>query len=156
MKTKLAVGAIALSIASFTSIANTKNPAAEQAGKKIFAAFQHSAFMEYNSLVPTLNELLHVMESNAPFYGAYLSEAKAELSKQYESDVKRIETSFISAIEQGKLNHIAWSKAQFVSAEREQSNLVIEFTVDGKSHKIQVAVTEIEGELHAGEFIALI
>ena len=156
MKTKIALGAIAMSIASFTATANTKNPAAEQAGKKIFTAFQHTAFMEYNSLVPSLAELLQVMDANASFYGAYLSEAKAEISKQYERDVKSIESSFISAIEQGKMNHISWQKAKFVSAERQNDNLIIEFTVDGKSHKMQVAVAEIEGELHAGKFIAFI
>lgn len=154
MKTKIALGAIAMSIASFTAPASPKNPAAEEAGKKIFAAFQHSAFMEYNSMVPTLTELYQVMDANASFYGANLAEAKAELSKQYASDVKKIETSFIDAIEQGKLNHISWTKAKFVSAERTNNNLIIEFTVDGKTHKVQVAVTEIEGELHAGNVIA--
>ena len=156
MKTKIALGAIAMSIASFTVTANTKNPAAEQAGKKIFTAFQHSAFMEYNSLVPSLPELLQVMDANASFYGAYLSDAKAEITKQYERDIKGIETSFINAVEQGKMNHISWEKAKFVSAERENENLIIEFTVDGKSHKMEVAVAEIEGELHAGKFIAFI
>ncbi|HTF17564.1 MAG TPA: hypothetical protein VK658_05795 [Chryseolinea sp.] len=156
MKTKIALGAIALSIASFTASANTKNPAAEQAGKKIFAAFQHSAYREYNSLVPSLSELLQVMDAHASFYGAYLADAKVEMGKQYERDVKGIEESFARALEQGKLNHIAWSKAKFVSAERENENLIIEFTVDGASHKIQVAVAEIEGELHAGRFIAFI
>ena len=155
MNTKIALGAIAMTVASLTGNASTTNPLDEQAGKKIFAAFQHNAFMEYNSLVPTLPELLHVMDANASFYGAYLKEAKAEMSKHYDADVKRIETSFLNAIEQGKLNHISWSKAQFVSVAREQSKLVIEFTVDGQSHKIEVVVTEIEGELHAGEFIAL-
>lgn len=156
MKTKIALGAIAMSIASFTVSANTRNPAAEQAGKKIFTAFQHSAFMEYNSLVPSLPELLELMDANASFYGAYLAEAKAEMSKQYEHDVKGIEESFIGAIEQGKMNHISWEKAKFVSAERGNENLIIEFTVNGKSHKLQVAVAEIEGELHAGKFIAFI
>ena len=156
MKTKIALGAIALSIASFTVCANTKNPAAEQAGKKIFTAFQHNAFVEYNSLVPSLPELMEVMDANASFYGAYLAEAKAEMSKQYERDVKGIEASFIGAIEQGKMNHISWEKAKFVSAERENDNLIIEFTVNGESHKLQVAVAEIEGELHAGKFIAFI
>ncbi|MEJ1240629.1 hypothetical protein WBG78_20970 [Chryseolinea sp. T2] len=154
MKTKIALGAIAMSIASFSASAFPKNPTAEEAGKKIFAAFQHSAFMEYNSMVPTLTDLYQVMEANASFYGANLSEAKAELSKQYANDVKKIETSFLSAIEQGKLNHISWAKAKFVSAERSHGNLVIEFTVDGTSHKVQVAVAEIEGELRAGNVIA--
>jgi len=154
MKTKLALGAIAMSIASFAAPTDTKNPAAEEAGKKIFTAFQHSAFMEYNSLVPTLNELYKVMDANASFYGSNLAEAKAALSKQYEGDVKRIESSFITAIEEGKLNHISWVKAKFVSAERSNDHLTIEFTVDGQSHKVQVAVAEIEGELHAGNVIA--
>ena len=156
MKTKIALGAIAMSVASFTGSAHTTNPTDEQAGKKIFSAFQHNAFVEYNSLLPTLPELLHVMDANASFYGAYLKEAKAEMSKHYDNDVRRIEASFTSAIEQGKLNHINWSKAQFVSVEREHSNLTIEFTVDGQSHKIEVVVTEIEGELHAGECVELI
>jgi hypothetical protein len=156
MKTKIALGAIAMSIASFSVTANSKNPAAEQAGKKIFTAFQHSAFMEYNALVPSLPELLQVMDANASFYGAYLSDAKEEITKQYERDIKGIETSFINAVEQGKMNHISWEKAKFVSAEREHENLIIEFTVDGKLHKIAVAVAEIEGELHAGKFIGFI
>ena len=155
MKTKIALGAMAMTIASFAS-AHVKNPAAEQAGKKIFAAFQHSAFMEYNSLVPTLPQLIQVMDANASFYGTYLKEAKEELSKQYAGDVKRIESSFESAIEQGNVNHIGWSKAVFVQAERENDNLIIEFTVDGKSHKMKVAVTDIDGELRAGQIISFI
>ena len=155
MKTKIALGAIAMSIASFTASAYTKNPAAEQVGKKIFTAFQHSAYMEYNSMVPTLTDLYRVMDAHAAFYGAYLAEAKTALSKQYESDIRNIERSFISAIEEGSLNHISWSKAMFISAARENENLVIEFTVDGKTHKMQVAVTEIDGELHAGKVVAI-
>lgn len=154
MKTKIALSALAMSIASFSASAHITNPAAEEAGKKIFAAFQHTAFMEYNSLVPTLTELYQVMDANASFYGSHLEDAKAELSKQYANDVKRIETSFVSAIEQGKLKHISWAKAKFVSAERTNDNLIIEFTADGQSHKVQVAVAEIEGELHAGNVIA--
>src|SRR5690348_9173687 len=72
MKTKIALGAIAMSIASFTAPALPKNPAAEEAGKKIFAAFQHSAFMEYNSMVPSLTDLYQMMEANASFYGSNL------------------------------------------------------------------------------------
>ena len=155
MNTKIALSAIAMSVASFTASADTKNPAAEQAGKKIFTAFQHNAYMEYNSLVPTLSDLYQVMDAHAAFYGAYLAEAKTALSKQYENDIKNIESSFATAIEQGKLNHISWSKAQFVSAERENENLVIEFKEEGKLHKIQIAVTEIEGELHAGKIVAM-
>ena len=155
MNTKIALSAIAMSVASFTASADTKNPAAEQAGKKIFTAFQHNAYMEYNSLVPTLSDLYQVMDAHAAFYGANLAEAKTALSKQYENDIKNIESSFATAIEQGKLNHISWSKAQFVSAERENENLVIEFKEEGKLHKIQIAVTEIEGELHAGKIVAM-
>jgi len=155
MNTKIALSAIAMSVASFTASADTKNPAAEQAGKKIFTAFQHNAYMEYNSLVPTLSDLYQVMDAHAAFYGAYLAEAKTALSKQYENDIKNIERSFATAIEQGKLNHISWSKAQFVSAERENENLVIEFKEEGKLHKIQISVTEIEGELHAGKIVAM-
>lgn len=151
MKTKIALTAIAMSIASFSVSADIKNPAADQAGKKIFTAFQHAAFMEYNALIPSLEQLNHVMDAHAKFYGAYLSDAKAELAKQYAGDVKRIENSFINAIDK---NTISWSKAQFVSASRENETLAIEFTVEGKTHKIKIAVTEIDGELRAGQVIA--
>lgn len=146
---------MAMTIASFAT-ADIKNPSTEQAGKKIFTAFQHRAFMEYNTLVPTLTQLLQVMDANASFYGPYLTEAKAEISKVYDADVKGIENSFVVAIEQGNANHINWSKAEFVSAERENDNLIIEFTVDGKSHKMEIAITDINGDLRAGKIIALI
>ena len=152
MKTKIALGAMAMTVASFAS-AHVKNPAAEQAGKKIFAAFQHSAFMEYQSLVPSLPQLMQIMDEHASFYGTNLKDAKQELSKQYDGDVQRIESSFESAIEQGNRDHINWSKAIFVSAERENECLVIEFSVDGKSHKMEIAVTDIAGELRAGKVI---
>lgn len=153
MKTKTTLGAIALSIASFTGTAHDNHPGAEQTGRKIFTAFQHNAFMEYNSFIPTLPQLLQVMDDHPTFYGAYLAEAKAEISKQYDADVSRIETSFVSAVEQGKLDHIAWSKAKFVSAERTNETLTITFTVNSETHRIRIAVTEIEGELMAGKVL---
>jgi hypothetical protein len=155
MKTKIALGAMAMTVATFAS-AHIKNDAAEQAGKKIFAAFQHSTYREYNSFVPTLPQLLQLMDEHGSFYGPFLKEAKEQLSKQYGGDVKRIETSFVSALEEGDRNHISWSKAAFVSAERENETLVIEFSVEGKSHKIQIAVTEIDGELRTGKVIGCI
>lgn len=154
MKTKIALGALAMSIASFTVSADSRNPVTEQAGQRILSAFQHSAFMEYNALVPTLAQLYHVMDAHASFYGANLNDAKAALSRQYASDVSRIETSFLQAIEQSGLNHIAWSKAKFISAERQDGILVIAFTTEGNTHKMEIAVTEFEGELLAGKVIA--
>jgi hypothetical protein len=156
MKTKIALGAIAMSIASFSLSANAGNPAAEQAGKKIFTAFQQSAFTEYTSLVPTLQQLQQVMDQHASFYGPYLQDAKAELSRQYEKDLNGIESSFIRAIEEGRLHHIAWTKATFISAERERDKLVIAFNVNGNMHKMQIVVTEIDGELRPGKFISFI
>lgn len=150
MKTKIALSAIAMSIASFAASADIKNPATEHAGKKIFTAFQHAAFMEYNALIPSLEQLNHIMDAHAEFYGAYLNEAKAALAKQYAGDVKRIENSFINAID---TSPISWTKAKFVSASRENETLAIEFTVEGQTHKIKVAVTEIDGELRAGQVI---
>jgi len=153
MKTKIALGTVAMTVASFAS-AHARHPVAEQAGKKIFAAFQHSAFREYKSLVPTLSQLMQLMDEHAAFYGDHLRDAKEDLGKVYDGDVKRIETSFVSALEQGNLNHIVWSKASFISAQREGDSLVIEFNADGKSHKMQIAVTDIDGELRAGKIIA--
>lgn len=114
-------------------------------------------------LVPTIDELKHLMDINASVYGAFHKEAKEEFASQYERAVlPKLKSDFASLINEGRKRGIVWNELEIIGYEHVSSgnsttSIVITLESGKKVHRLLVEdALIIKGHWHVGRSIRLL